>query len=106
MSKELGQRIQSLLKEQQMSQKQLSEAIGTTEATMCRYIAGDRDPKSEVLANIATALHTTTDFLLGKEPDGSIENDYPYIKRLIARNADAMTAEQKQELIAALLSIQ
>ena len=105
MSKELGERILSLLKSQSMSQKELAERIGTTEATMSRYVAGERDPKSEVLANIATALNTTTDYLLGKEADGTIEKDFPQIKRLIARNAGMMTEEQKKELLSALFNL-
>ena len=105
MSKELGEKILSLLKTQNMTQKELSERIGTTEATMSRYVAGDRDPKSEVLANIATALNTTTDFLLGRETGGSFEKEFPQIKRLIARNAEMMTEKQKKELLSALFDL-
>ena len=105
MSKELGEKILYLLKSRNMSQKELAERIGTTEATMSRYVAGERDPKSEVLANIATALNTTTDYLLGKEADGTIEKDFPQIKRLIARNAEIMTEEQKKELLSVLFKL-
>ena len=34
---------------------------------MSRYISGARDPNPKVIANIATALHTTSDYLLGIE---------------------------------------
>ena len=67
------------------------------------YISGDREPKPEVLANIATALQVTSDYLLGTEQEGDIDSDYPKIVRLIARNAAAMTAEQKRNIITALL---
>lgn len=66
---------------------------------MSRYISGDREPKPETLANIATALHTTSDYLLGIEHD---EFDYPRVRRIIARNASAMTDEEKRALINAL----
>ena len=92
-----------LLKQQGLSQKELAERIGVTEATMSRYMHGERIPKSEIIANIATALHTTSDYLLGTEEDGDIETDYPRIVRLIARNSASMTKEQKTAIIKALL---
>ena len=99
MGRNLGRRIQSLLQSQSIQQKELAERIGITEATMSRYIAGEREPKPETLANIATALHTTSDYLLGIEHD---EFDYPRIRRIIARNASEMSNYEKRELINAL----
>ena len=99
MGKELGQRILQAIRTKGISQKELAFTIGVTEAVISRYISGERDPKPEVLANIATALHTTSDFLLGIERD---EYDHPRITRLIARNASSMSAKEKKELISAL----
>ena len=53
-----------------------------------------------MVANLATALRTTSDYLLGIEEDDNFSQ--PRIKRMIARNADNMTAEEKRELINAL----
>lgn len=99
MSQGLGRRIADLLRRKGMQQKELAERIGLTEATMSRYISGERDPKPEMLANIATALHTTSDYLLGIEPDGF---DFPRVQRMIARNASKLSAQEKRELIGAL----
>ena len=99
MGKELGGRILTLLKERGLQQKELAECIGVSEGVMSRYISGTRDPKPETLANIATALHTTSDYLLGIEND---EFSYPRVRRLIARNASVMSDEEKKELINAL----
>ena len=99
MSKELGKRISESLKKSNTQQKELAERIGITEAVMSRYISGDREPKPETLANIATALNTTSDYLLGIEHD---EFDYPRVRRIIARTASAMTDEEKKALINAL----
>lgn len=65
MGKELGMRISQLLRTRNIQQKELAEQIGITETAISRYIAGTREPKPEVIANIATALHTTSDYLLG-----------------------------------------
>ena len=99
MGKEFGDRLQGLLRDQGVAQKDLAIRIGTTEATISRYISGDREPKADMLANIATALHTTSDYLLGIEHD---EYNFPRVKRLIARNASAMTDQERRALISAL----
>lgn len=99
MGKEFGDRLQGLLRDQGVTQKDLAIRIGTTEATISRYVSGDREPKADVLANIATALHTTSDYLLGIERD---EFDFPKIKRMIARNASEMTAQERRALVSAL----
>ena len=99
MSKELGSRISKLLSEQGKNQKDLSERLNVSEGVISRYISGDREPKPDMIANIATALKTTSDYLLGIETD---EFSYPKVKRLIARNAQSMTAEEKRDLINAL----
>lgn len=99
MGKELGGRISELLKEKRLTQKTLAQRIGVTEAVISRYISGEREPKPDVLANIATALHTTSDYLLGIETD---EYSHSRIRRMIARNASSMTEQEKKELINAL----
>lgn len=99
MGKDMGLRISETLRNRGMTQKELAERIGVTEAVVSRYISGDREPKPEMLANIATALHTTSDFLLGIEME---EYSHSRIRRMIARNASNMTEQEKRELINAL----
>lgn len=99
MGKELGSRITETLQKRRMTQKELAGHIGVTEAVISRYVSGDREPKPEVLANIAIALHTTSDYLLGIECGGF---DHPRICRMIAQNASSMTEQEKRELINAL----
>lgn len=94
------ERLSLLLEKNNMSQKELAERIGVTTATLCRYVSGDRLPKSDTIANIATALHTTSDYLIGREVDE--EFDFPKIERIIARNASKMTVQEKKQLISAL----
>ena len=63
----LGGRIADLLKKSGLTQRELADKVGVTEVSMSRYISGDRTPKGPVIANIANALHTTSDYLLGTE---------------------------------------
>lgn len=99
MSKEFGQRLLSQLQKQNLIQKQLADRLNTTEATLSRYVSGDREPKADMLANIATALNTTSDYLLGIEQK---DFDFPKVQRILARNSATMSEKQKRELISAL----
>ena len=100
MSKELGRKIQELMQRCGFTQKRLAELVNVTEVSMSRYISGERDPSVETLANIATALHTTTDFLLGKKEEEDF--DLGNITTLLARHAGTLDNNQKREIINAL----
>lgn len=99
---ELGKRILELLQSNGMTQKDLSDKTDITEVSLSRYINGTRTPKAPALANIAKALHTTANDLLGTEESSDFESDYLRIHRLIARTAGQMTARQKREIVNAL----
>jgi len=106
MANDLGGRITELLKQLNMTQRELADKVGVTEVSMSRYINGDRIPKGTVIANLATALHTTSDYLLNGETSdegADFEAEYYKIHRLIARNASQMSSKQRNELIKALL---
>lgn len=92
----LGERIQLLLKQSDYTQKELAQMIGVTESAMSRYIKNEREPKTEIIANIATALNTTSDYLIsGKDK----EEDFADIYRLVARSASNMSTEEKFKLM-------
>lgn len=100
MAETIGDRIADLLKKSKYNQKELAGLVGVTEATMSRYMNNERVPKTEIIANLATALHTTSDYLIsGQETNEEFEP----ISRIVARGAKNMTQEQKMELIRILL---
>ncbi len=99
MSKELGEKLLGLMKKQGISQRQLADRLNTTEASLSRYVNGEREPKADMLANIATALNTTSDYLLGIEKD---DFDFPKLERILARNSSRMSDQEKRALITAL----
>lgn len=104
MSIEFGEKIALLIKERNMTQKELAKRVQITEATLSRYMNGEREPKSEVVANLATALHTTTDYLLGVENEDE-EFSYPRVSRILARNVNSYSTEQKNKLVKLLLNL-
>ena len=97
----LSERIIELIKQNGMTQKELAERACVSQAAMSHYIKGDRIPNSETLSNIATALRTTSDYLLGRD-DASDIFDYPQICRILARNAKNLTSNEKAQLIKTL----
>lgn len=63
---DIGKRINILLFENNMEQKDLAEALYFTQASMSRWIKGTRIPKSEALCSIADYFDVSVDWLLGR----------------------------------------
>lgn len=98
----LGERISDLLQKHGLSQRELAEKVGVTEVSMSRYISGDRVPKGLIVVNIANALHTTVEDLMGLETETDFELEYYRTQRAITRNAKNWTQKQKADLVNAL----
>lgn len=71
----IGNRIKELLNKHDISQKDLARYIGTTEASISRYVNDEREPVAKILYKIAKELHTTTDYLISGTDD-SYEQSY------------------------------
>ena len=98
--KSIGERIVGLMEKEYLTQKELATMAGVTESTLSRYINNERNPKAEILANIATALNTTSEFLLsGKES----ETDFNTTYGIVARGVKTMSEEEKKKLMRLLL---
>jgi len=88
-------KVRKLMNERRIQQKDLASMCGVTEAAMSRYLAGNRQPKSETLANMATALNTTSNDLLGLENPTNADEVF----RLVARNAAGIPQDVRLKLI-------
>ena len=95
---DIGKKITELLKKMNMTQKELSDLINTSEANLSRYLSGERNISIDTLSNIATALHTTTDYLLGKT-DNIDDFEYKDVERILARKSETLDREQKKKLL-------
>ncbi len=62
----IGERILGLRKELNLSQKELAEKTGITEASLSRYENNLREPKAEIITKISEVLGCSTDYLLGR----------------------------------------
>lgn len=63
MSKEFGNKLKSIRKEQGVTLLEIAEALGTTETTVCRWENGKAEPNITKLKKLASFLETTVDNL-------------------------------------------
>ena len=96
----IGDRILSLLKQSGYSQKELASMVGVTEAAMSRYLKNEREPKIEVVANLATALNTTVDYLVNGRSESNTFDD---VYHFVSRSTVTMTPDEKIKLMKLLL---
>ncbi|MDY5779763.1 MAG: helix-turn-helix transcriptional regulator [Succinivibrionaceae bacterium] len=104
MSETIGDKLQKVLKDKSISQKELATNIGITESAMSKYISGDRIPKMDILKKIAIFLDVSIDYLVGLEDaDENNKTSFPVMKRILYRNAGDYSLEEKQQLLNVLL---
>lgn len=99
----MADRITELLREKNMTQKELALKANMTESAVSHYIKGDRVPRGVSLMKIARALETTTDDLLVSDSSLKQENEFDLAKTIIARNAKGLTKKEKMELVSLLM---
>ena len=75
----IGQRIKVARTESGLSQRELGERLGVSQAMIGQYEGGMRNPKYETIKRIADALGVTSDYLRGYTDD-------PYTR--LARQVD------------------
>lgn len=82
-----SERVSALMSKRGLTQKDLSAKAGVTESAMSYYVNGSRVPRSDVLARIAKALGTSTDYLLGVSDKETFEgnDDLLYLQRNLGK---------------------
>lgn len=104
-------RLKELLQEQDMTQKELADRTGLTEAAISRYVNGTRRPRGKALVNIALTLGVTTDYLLEATdlrnwPEGESETkDYYTALKAIAKSGAKWDRQRVKNLIETLVEI-
>ena len=81
---EFADRLRNLMDESHIKQKELAQRARITEAALSRYLNDGRIPRIDVVANLATVLNTTTDYLLSRTERDDDYRDFFGIKRLVA----------------------
>lgn len=81
----MGDRIKRLREKKGMTQKELAAAANITEASLSRYENNLRDPRPEILARLARALDTTTDYLISAYIPDTYSDGKPISRRDISQ---------------------
>ncbi len=104
---DLGSRIRRARAKKGITQHDLAKAVGITASALSGYERNIRRPNSDVLARIAQALDTTTDFLLlGNSFSGKVmrlrSKDMGTLYLKLAKTAEEaqLTEEQVNMLLA------
>lgn len=72
-----SERLSKILDDKGMKQNELADLAQTTEATVSRYLSGERAPHTDVLVAIAKNLNVSVDYLLGV-------TDVPYVNSALS----------------------
>lgn len=92
-------RVKSILEEKKITQKQLSQLSGIAEASICRYLRGDSEPRLDIIARIANALNVSEAYLIGETNEKKADNYKLEIRDIVARNRNIMTDQDKIDII-------
>ena len=88
------EKVKQLMNNQGINQKKLSQLSGITEASISRYLKGERAARLDIIINFAKALNVTTEYLLNDDEETNLK-PYQEIATAIARNGNALTLERQ-----------
>jgi len=94
----LAERLKSLRKEKNITQKKLSDEINVSASTIGLYEQGRRTPDNETLTKIADYFEVTTDYLLGRTNQKYFSQD-----ETIAFHAKGEISEADQKMVRDLI---
>ena len=58
------EKVKELMNQQNITQKELAELSGITEASVSRYLSGERTPRIDIVINFAKALKVDSSYLI------------------------------------------
>ena len=91
-------RLQQALSNAGMSQKELAQKAGVTEAAISHYLKGDRLPRFAVAVTLAETLNVAVEGLMS----GNTEMNFDEVYKIVARSAKQLDNNQKAALVKAL----
>ena len=95
MIKGLPEKLKTLRLKYGYSQKQVADKIKVSPSIVSGYETGERTPSTEILLSLSYLYNTSTDFLLGKQPE----------KANAIINVDGLTNQQIAAIVALVESM-
>ena len=98
-------KVKELMTIKNINQKELSRLSGITEASVSRYLTGERTPRMDIIINFAKALGVSVEYLLDEDEKIQKKHSaYDNIAVAIARDGNNLTAEEMNKLIELILA--
>lgn len=97
-------KVKELMDLQNMTQKELSNKSGITEASISRYLNGERTPRIDIIINFARVFKVDVNLLINDDEIKEDERSYVECKTVLARNAKNLTTEEKNILISIIIN--
>lgn len=94
-----SERTKKLMKEKNINQKELSKMSGVSEATLCRYLKSENNPRLDIVINVAKSLGVTQAYLLGDNNLINKEEPYVQTRNIIMRNRFELSDKEKMDLM-------
>ncbi len=100
MNETFGGRVKYLMRSLKISREELAEKTGVHRSTISRYLNDEMVPGGVVLLELARALNTTSDYLIGNYIDNSVpEIDYEITVDFVSKHVNDWSWEMKKKLI-------
>lgn len=96
----LGSRLRESIREMGITQKELSEVTGLTQAAISRYVNGNRQPGAQNIGILADALGVSADYLLGV---GATQTEVEQALGTVLNHANELSLAQRETLLRALV---
>lgn len=74
----IAERLKIARKRRKMTQEELAKLTNTTKSTISNYENSYSSPAAEMIVTLSEALHTSTDYLLGKTDSPEMETTKKY----------------------------
>lgn len=98
---EFNEKVRELMKDADITQKELSKKSGVSEASLSRYLSGSLKPRMDIVINVAKALGVSPSELTG-DTNAIRQDSYAETISIVARNRNKLTDEEKTEIIKVL----
>lgn len=96
----LGKKLEDLIDKAGYTRKTFCAACGLAEATLCRYLNGERAPSVRKVEVMAHALGVEPSFLLKEEAD----DPYTEISRCVDRFGRLLSTQQRVGVVLSLIN--
>ena len=97
------EKVKELMNQQNITQKELAELSGITEASVSRYLSGERTPRIDIVINFAKDLKVDSSYLIYNDDElREKEEAFTQCHTMLARNKKDLSLEERNKLIALL----